>query len=263
MRWRILGPVEVTVGGRVLGIRRPQQRGVLALLLLNADRLVTTRQITEALWADPAPASARTQVQVCVSQLRAALRPVGLGSVLTSCAGGYRLEVGDAGLDLAEFRAAVDQARAVAREQPAVAAERLRAGLALWRGPALTGASGAFVESAATALAEQRLTAYEELADLELATGRHGEVVRTLSPLVDAHPLRERLVGQLMLGLAGCGQQAQALRLYTGTRARLVDELGVEPAAELAAVHLRVLRQETTVPLAGAAPAAPVDPAVP
>ncbi|MBM0276060.1 AfsR/SARP family transcriptional regulator, partial [Micromonospora tarensis] len=93
MRWSLLGPVQVTAGGRVLPIDRPQQRAVLALLLLNADRLVPLGQLVAALWANDPPASARTQVQVCVSRIRAALREAGATDVLTTQGGGYRLTV--------------------------------------------------------------------------------------------------------------------------------------------------------------------------
>ncbi|MFC5944002.1 AfsR/SARP family transcriptional regulator, partial [Micromonospora harpali] len=137
MRWSLLGPVQVTAGGRVLPIDRPQQRAVLALLLLNADRLVPAGQLVAALWADDPPASARTQVQVCVSRIRSALRDAGAGDLLVTQGGGYRLTVRGTELDLTEFAEAVERARAEAEAgRPAEAARLLRAGLALWRGPA-------------------------------------------------------------------------------------------------------------------------------
>ena len=252
MRWRVLGPVEVCVDGRVADIRRPQQRAVLALLLLNADRVVPLDHVISALWAEEPPASARTQVQVCMSRIRTALRDAGMSDVLTSDAGGYRLGVADDGLDLTTFAAAVERARAAqAAGRPAEAAESLRHGLALWRGPALAGAAGAFVPAAAAGLEELRLAACEERAAVELSLGHYAAVVEMLRPLVADQPLRETLVGQLMTALAGSGQQAAALRLYSSTRDRLVDELGVEPTAELAGIHLRVLRTEIAAPLRG------------
>ncbi|MGW1057076.1 AfsR/SARP family transcriptional regulator [Micromonospora rubida] len=252
MRWSVLGPVQVTAGGRILAIDRPQQRAVLALLLLDADRLVSAGQLVAALWADDPPATARTQVQVCVSRIRAALRAEGAAGLLVTQGGGYRLTVRGTELDLAEFTAAVEQARAEeAAGRPAEAARLLRAGLALWRGPALAGAAGAFVATAAAGLDEQRLAAHERLAAVELGLGRCTGVAHALRPLVTAHPLREPLVARYLLALAGCGQQAAALRLYAETRRQLVDELGVEPGAELAEAHLRVLRGQVparTVP---------------
>ncbi|MFF3866773.1 BTAD domain-containing putative transcriptional regulator [Micromonospora sp. NPDC001898] len=259
MRWSVLGPVQVTARGRILAIDRPQQRAVLALLLLDADRLVPARQLVAALWADDPPATARTQVQVCVSRIRAALRAEGAADLLVTQGGGYRLTVRGTELDLAEFTAAVEQARAEeAAGRPAEAARLLRAGLALWRGPALAGAAGAFVATAAAGLDEQRLAAHERLAAVELGLGRCAGVAHALRPLVTAHPLREPLVARYLLALAGCGQQAAALRLYAETRRQLVDELGVEPGAELAEAHLRVLRGQVP-PATGPAPPVPAE----
>ncbi|WP_433347112.1 AfsR/SARP family transcriptional regulator [Micromonospora sp. CA-111912] len=248
MRWSVLGPVQATARGRVLAIDRPQQRAVLALLLLDADRLVSAGQLVAALWADDPPATARTQVQVCVSRIRAALRAEGVADLLVTQGGGYRLTVRGTELDLAEFTAAVEQARVEeAAGRPAEAARLLRAGLTLWRGPALAGAAGAFVVAAAAGLDEQRLVAHERLAAVELGLGRCTGVAHALRPLVSAHPLREPLVARYLLALAGCGQQAAALRLYAETRRQLVDELGVEPGAELAEAHLRVLRGQVPI----------------
>ncbi|MFY1633847.1 AfsR/SARP family transcriptional regulator [Solwaraspora sp. WMMB335] len=248
MRFRILGPVEVVVDARALPIGRPQERAVLALLLLDAGRVVPTGRIATALWGDGPPASARTQVQVCVSRIRAALRAAGLGDTLSTEAGGYRLAAtGDC--DYPEFTALVGRARAAAvAGASAAAAESLRAGLALWRGEPLTGAAGAFVEAAVTALQADRLAAQELLAEVEIAERRYAAAIELLGPLATAHPLRERLVGLLMLALAGHGQQAQALSLYERTRARLRDELGVAPGSDLSRAHLRVLRHELPVP---------------
>ncbi|MEV4213677.1 BTAD domain-containing putative transcriptional regulator [Micromonospora sp. NPDC049662] len=258
MRWSVLGPVQVTAGGRVLPIDRPQQRAVLALLLLNADRLVPLGQVVSALWADDPPASARTQVQVCVSRIRAALREAGAGDLLATQGGGYRLTVGGTELDLTEFSVAVERARVEETAgRRAEAARLLRDGLALWQGPALAGAAGAFVDAAAAGLDEQRLLAYERLAAVELGLGRYAATAHTLRPLVVEHPLREPLVAGYLLALAGCGQQAAALRLYAETRRRLVDELGVDPGPELREAHLRVLRGQTTAEPAPAGPAGP------
>ncbi|WFE26979.1 BTAD domain-containing putative transcriptional regulator [Solwaraspora sp. WMMD791] len=244
MRFRILGPVEVVVDGRALPVNRPQERAVLAVLALDADRVVPAGRLVAALWGDRPPPSARTQVQVCVSRIRAALRDAGLDPALSTVAGGYRLAV-DGGCDYTEFTGCVRRARsASAAGAYAVAATTLRQGLALWRGSPLTGAAGAFVDAAAATLDAERLDAQELLADAELAQGRYAAAVDLLTPLAAAHPLREGLVGALMLALAGHGQQAQALALYERTRSRLCEELGVAPGDQLTRAHLRVLRQE-------------------
>jgi DNA-binding SARP family transcriptional activator len=248
MRWRILGPVEATVHGKVILDRRPQQRGLVAYLLLNANRLVATGHVVEALWGATPPPTARTQVHASVSRIRRALRDHRVDPVLISREGGYLLTVECGELDLAEFYRGVEAARAAVRtaDLPG-AADLYRQALGRWRGAALTGAAGAFVEAASARLEDQRLSAWEELIDTELALGRHASVTDDLLPLVAAHPLRERLVAQLMRALAARGQQAQALSVYAGTRSRLAEELGVQPGRELADVHLRVLRQQVPI----------------
>jgi DNA-binding SARP family transcriptional activator len=227
-------------------MQRPQHSAVLAYLLLNANLVVSTDQLVEALWGGPPPVTARTRIHACVSQIRRSLRGAGADDgLLISRPGGYRLVVGDSELDVVEFTELVARARtAVSAGQPTAAAVLLGEAVALWRGTALTGAAGAFVGAAAAALQEQRLTAIEELSEAELALGRHAELVAKLRPLADAHPLRERLVGQLMLALAGSGQQAEALRVYAVVRSRLAGQLGVDPGPGLAAAHARVLRQQ-------------------
>ncbi|HEU4397300.1 MAG TPA: AfsR/SARP family transcriptional regulator, partial [Actinomycetota bacterium] len=195
MKWRILGPVEVTVGDVVLPIHRPQERALLAYLLLNADHVVSTGRLIDALWGESPPQTARTIVQTYVSHLRRALRDAGAGDALVSQAGGYRLIAAEGEIDRAVFADHVRRARAaLAGGEPAEAARLLRAGLALWRGTPLGGAAAEFVEDAAAGLTEQRLAAYEQLAEAELAVGQHEPLVAQLRPLVAAHPLRERLV---------------------------------------------------------------------
>jgi DNA-binding SARP family transcriptional activator len=248
MRWRVLGPVEAAVHGKVILDRRPQQRGLIAYLLLNANRLVATGHLVEALWGVAPPPTARTQVHASVSRIRRALRDHRMDPVLISRQGGYLLTVESGELDLAEFHRAVEAARAATRttDLPG-AADLYRQALDHWRGTPLTGAAGAFVEAASARLEDQRLSAWEDLVDTELALGRHAAVIDDLLALVAAHPLRERLVAQLMRALAARGQQAQALSVYAGTRSRLADELGVQPGQELADVHVRVLRQQVPV----------------
>jgi DNA-binding SARP family transcriptional activator/tetratricopeptide (TPR) repeat protein len=243
VRWRILGPVEaVTRDGTAAPIHRPQQRAVLAYLLLNAGQVVPAARLIEALWAEAPPAAARPQMQVCVSQIRAALRESGNDGAVRTDAGGYRLECAAEDLDLGVFGTRVARAAAVAATDPALGADLIREGLAEWRGVPLTGAVGAFVTEAAAELTERRLAAYELLADLELELGRHDALVPTLRAVVREHPYRERSVARLMLALAGRGQQADALRVFADARDRLVGELGVDPGPELAATHVRVLR---------------------
>ncbi len=253
--WRVLGPVEVVVHGRVLLDRRPQQRALLAYLLLNSEHVVTIDQIVRALWGVRPPQTARTQIHAGVSRIRRTLREHGVDNVLLGGVGGYRLAVECGAFDLAEFLRRVEFARSAAgRGELHGAVEHYRNALSLWRGAALSGASGAFVEAAAVRLEEKRLQAWEELAGVELTLGHHTTVADELHALVEAYPLRERLVACLMTALAASGRQAEALSLYARTRARLAEELGVEPARELTEVHMRVLRQQVPVSPPASAP---------
>ena len=253
MRWKILGPVEVSPD---VPLGRPLQRGALAYLVLNANAVVPAEQLVQALWGPAPPATATSQVYGYVSRLR---RVLPAGSI-TGGSAGYRLVADGAEVDLARFTTLAGEARTAA---PDAAAELYRSALELWRGPALAGASGDFVAPAAVRLEELRLLASEELADAELALGRHAALVARLQQLVLDNPLRERLVGQLMLALHGSGRQAEALRAYDRFRRDLADEHGLDPGASLRSLHEAIARADPDlVPAAGRPSAAPV-PVVP
>ncbi|MFV2083795.1 AfsR/SARP family transcriptional regulator [Micromonospora sp. LOL_021] len=260
MKWKLLGPVEVYRADRQVHRIRPRQRAVLAYLLLNANRVVSTDQVIDAVWAHTQPRSARLQVQACVSALRRAIAANPADGPLVSEAGGYRMAVANGELDHEDFVQRVSHARSshyAGRSEEA--ADQLRSALVLWRGAPLGGANGAFVAAASAALEQQRLAAIEDLADIELSLGRHASLVPELSALVSANPLRERLAAQLVLALAGAGQQVQALKVYQEVKSRLAEELGLEPGSGLSAAHLSVLRQE--IPgrrRDGSAPTSPV-----
>ncbi|WP_433309263.1 BTAD domain-containing putative transcriptional regulator [Micromonospora sp. CA-269861] len=245
MKWRLLGPVEAVVRGERVALGRPQQRAVLAYLLLNANVLVSAEHIAEALWGGALPARARAQVQVCVSRLRQLTRAADLPEMIFSGSGGYRLELADDDLDAAVFSTQTADARRHADAgEHETASVLLRQALAMWRGPALAGASAAFVPGAAASLHDKRLAATEDLFDAEFALGRHAAAVAPLRRLVAGNPWHEGVVVRLMTALAGSGHQAEALRVFELTRRRLADELGVEPGARLAETHLRVLRRQ-------------------
>jgi DNA-binding SARP family transcriptional activator len=243
VRWNILGPIEMVNDATVLRVQRPQHQAVLAYLILNGNLVVSTGQLISALWRDAPPVTARTQIQSSISRIRQVLRQADAESLLTSDAAGYRLSTGPGEVDLGEFRSGVRDARdAAAAGQLTQAATLLRSGLRLWRGPALSGSVGAFVESAAWGLEEQRLTAIEELVDVELASGRHREVIAELSLLVHAHPLRERPVGQLMLALYRSGRQADALGVFRSLRRTLADDHGLDPSIRLVELNSAIAR---------------------
>ncbi len=256
MEFRVLGPLSVTREGTPVDVGGPRQQIVLASLLLAAPRPVGVDALVDAVWPDGPPATARGQIQICVSRLRRALEP-GPGTIATRPPG-YAIELDGALLDLAEFDAALARARTEAA-RPAAAAAALHAALGMWRGEVLVGIDSPVVRDAATRLADRRLGAVEEFVDLELRRGRHAEAVDLLATEVDRNPLRDRLRAQLMLALYRCGRQADALREFQRARRYAADELGLDPVPELRALEEAILRgaPELAVPTAEPVPAAP------
>ncbi len=247
MRFRILGPLQVTGSdGRPCRLE-PRQARVLAALLLAPNRTVPRQQLIDAAWDSGPPATAARQIQNCVSALRR-----WLGSGLVGDAAGYRMQVAAGELDSLVFARWIGEARGLAdRGAPAEAADRLRQALALWRGPALAGIEGHSIQTAAARLDEERLTAIERCVGLELAIGRAQELVGELTELAATYPLRETLVGQLMLALHRSGRRADALAAYQDLRARLAGELGLDPGERLRELHTSILRDEAGAPVAG------------
>ncbi|MCQ8832236.1 AfsR/SARP family transcriptional regulator [Streptomyces malaysiensis] len=251
--FRLLGPVGVWQGERPLGPTAAQQRSVLAMLLMASGRLVSVDRLVLAVWGEDPPGSARNAVQVQISKLRRILSALP-GAELTTSAKGYSLTVAREQVDLHRFRDLVRAAReapknvaaAGAAEDPAAAedhaGELLRSALQLWRGPALADVAGGWLpETLGTGLEEERRTAVEECAAIDLRSGRHHEAAAELSVLVAEHPLRERSVALLMEALRRCGRRADALALFRSTRRRYVEELGIEPGDELQRLHRQAL----------------------
>jgi DNA-binding SARP family transcriptional activator len=240
MEFRILGPLQVLDEGRELPLGGAKQRALLALLLLDPNRVVSRDRLIDELWGASPPDTARTALQVYVSQLRKAL---GQDLILTQPPG-YLIRVSDGELDLHRFERLVATARA---EEPAKAARLLREGLALWRGAPLAELSDSFAPAERARLEEQRLAALEQRIQADLALGRHAEMVPELEGLVREHPLRERLRGQLMLALYRCGRQADALEVYRTGRRLLDEELGLKPDDELQRLEKAILNHDPSL----------------
>ncbi|GAA0245284.1 BTAD domain-containing putative transcriptional regulator [Saccharothrix mutabilis subsp. mutabilis] len=252
MRYRLLGPVEVWRDGERVPVGGRKQRSLLAVLLLDAGRVVPPARLVRALWGERPPASARAQVHNHVSALR---RNVDVRRV----AEGYRLDVAGGALDLAEFDAAVTAARAaVAAGDDARAARLLGTCLGLWREPVLGGVTEELREMAVPGLVERRLAALCDRIDAELWLGRHGDLLGELRGLVDEHPLDDRFPSRLVLALHRAGRQADALAAYDEHRRRRRDELGLDPSPALRDLHRAVLAFDPALDL----PAPPVAPAV-
>jgi DNA-binding SARP family transcriptional activator len=238
--FRLLGPLEVLVDGKPLRIAALKPRALLALLLLNRNRVVPTERLVDELWGEEAPARATKTLQVYVSQLRKALGP----ERLVTRPPGYELRVNEGELDVDRFEALAARARAAT--DPKEAAAGFREALELWRGPALREfRSAPFVEIAAARLDDLRLLAVEDRIQAELDAGAAAEVVPELEELVAAEPLRERPRELLMLALYRSGRQADALDLYRRTRQLFVNELGIDPGPGLRELEQAVLRQDS------------------
>jgi DNA-binding SARP family transcriptional activator len=245
MGLRLLGPLELVVGGQALKVGGPKEQVVLAALALNANRATAIDHLVEAVWGMDPPSSARMQIQKCVHGLRKLFNEVGQPGTIRTSPPGYLLDIPPGELDHEEFARLVG----VARKQVAAgggddAAASLREALALWRGPALAGVRSDLVQRQAALLNDARFAAIEERVRLDLAMGRHEELVNELNGLIDSAPLRERLYGYRMLALYRSGRQAEALEVFRRARTTLIDEVGVEPGQELRDLERAILNRD-------------------
>ncbi len=250
IEFRLLGPLEVAVDGEILDIGSSRQRVVLSMLLLQSNRMVPIERLVDAIWDDKPPATARSQVQACVSALRRQLDSVGAGRVIVTRSTGYAISVPDDALDFAAFEHLVSQGRAASADDRAEdAVPDLRAALALWRGLAAANVESRLVQAAATRLNESRLSVLEECIELELGLGRHHDLTGELSELVVQYPLRERLRAQYMLALYRSARQAEALEAFRQVRQIFLDELGIDPGEELCALESAILANDRALEL--------------
>jgi len=254
LEYRVLGPLEATVDGQALALGPPRHRALLVLLLAQANQVVPSTRLIDELWGeDPAPSAANI-LQGAVSQLRKAL---GKDAIETR-GSGYVVRVEPDHLDVHHFeRLAETGSASLTARRFEEAAEALTDALALWRGGALADLAGEdAVHQVAARLEELRLTVRERLLEAQLGRGRHADVLPDVQALAREHPLRERPHALLMLALYRCGRQAEALEHYRTTRARLVDELGIEPGPALQELEQQILRQDAALILAetGAGP---------
>jgi len=249
MRFQVLGPLRVWDGSMWSMIGASQQRLVLAVLLTEAGRVVSTDRLIDEIWGDQPPRAATTTVQRYVMRLRRLLGSGPVPAILTRDRG-YELVIDDGDLDAAVFERLVDAGRRnLAAGELETAVTQLAEGLALWRGAVLADVPAApTVVAQATRLDEVRLGALEDRLGAQLDLGRHAEIVDELRRLVDEHPLRERLRAQHMLALYRCGRRAEALDAYQRARRVLVDELGLEPGPELASLEQAILAGTDVAP---------------
>ncbi|MFG1700282.1 BTAD domain-containing putative transcriptional regulator [Nonomuraea sp. NPDC049309] len=241
MRFGVLGPLAVwDAGGRAVRVPEIKVRALLARLLLDPGRTVSADRLVEDLWEGLPPADAGAALRVKVSQLRRAL---GDRELVAYRPPGYALVAGPDDVDAGLFSSLLQRARQATG--PEERAALLREALGLWRGPAFAEfADAPFAVAAVARLEEQRLVAYEELAEARLGLGEHALVAAELADLVARHPLRERLRAAHIRALYGAGRPGEALAGYQDLRSRLAGELGLDPGPELVALHQAVLRQD-------------------
>jgi predicted ATPase/DNA-binding SARP family transcriptional activator len=253
MEFRILGPLEARDGQRTLELGGARQRALLAILLVHANQVVSSERLIEELWGEEPPETARSALRVHIAQLRKALPP----DVLVTRAPGYVVQVAPDQLDLELFEQLVERASRASSDRRWEEASRLLAeAIGLWRGPPLSDfAYESWAQSEIARLEELRLVALTRRIDVDLALGRHAQLVGELGSLIAEHPLQERLRGQLMLALYRSGRQAEALDVYQQTRKVLVQGLGIEPSPSLQELERAILQQDAALEL-GAEPEA-------
>lgn len=242
MRFRILGPLEVIGATGQLSFA-PRQRIVLSMLLLEPNRVVSVERLVDAVWGTAPPSTAREQIQICVSAIRRTLAAGGNPGAIVTRPPGYSIRCVVRELDLLAFNYLVASARrGLARRRLDDAANALRDALRLWRGTApLAGVRSQLVQSIGAQLVERRLTMVEMHVDARLRLGQHNELVSDLVELVTANPFRERLRARLMIALYRAERKAEALQVYRSGRQLIVEELGLEPGAELRRLERAIL----------------------
>ena len=240
--FRLLGPVRALRAGATVPVGGLRRRAVLAMLVLDANRIVSTGRLIEGVWGQDPPTTVGTALQGHVSQLR---RELGKDVIVTRPPG-YMIVTDPEAVDVVRCERSLEQARReLAAGHPATAVERLEVALSEWSGPPLADVAAApFATEALPVLDELRVAMHEERFEAQLAVNREAEAVTGLRALVVEHPLRERPRAQLMLALHRSGRRAEALAVYDEGRRALAEELGVFPGERLQRLHQDILEQE-------------------
>ncbi|MEV0322481.1 AfsR/SARP family transcriptional regulator [Streptomyces sp. NPDC050658] len=238
----LLGSIEARIDGRPAPLGHARQRAVLAALLVDVNQPVTMGQLTERVWGDRLPRQARATLHGYVSRLRQALAATGEAGISRG-SGGYVLTASDTTtVDLHLFRALLAEARAA--EDGGRSVDLYEQALRLWRAEAFATLDTPWINALRDTLDQERFAAQLDLDDIRLSLGQHAALLPQLAARAAAHPLDERLAGQMMTALHRCGRAADALDHYQRTRHRLRGELGIEPAPALREIQAAVLRQD-------------------
>ena len=247
VRFSLLGPLEVRKNGIDYAPTAPKVLQLLAMLLIRPGQVVHTDSIIRELWASDPPRSVRKTLHIYVHHLRRCLDQDALTevpeSLLVTKSPGYLLRIDGSQVDVAQFRNLREQGRAALhRQEYSAAALSLQAALDLWAGPPMANVRcGPVLAAYSMELLEQRRSAHQLRIEAEINGGMDRELIGELRGLVAANPLDEGITGQLIRVLGRCGRRSDAMASYRDLRARLNDELGVEPCEELQQLHRELL----------------------
>ncbi|MFF9348219.1 BTAD domain-containing putative transcriptional regulator [Streptomyces sp. NPDC014734] len=246
LQFKILGPLSVTAQGRPVSIGGSRQRTILAMLLLRPGNVVSVDVLVEAVWNGRPPATARTQVAICIAALRKRFKVEGCDDeVILTAHPGYVLALDHHYLDATDFdRLVADAQEAVRQQRPVDAATLYEEALDLWQGPALAGVAGTQVEDEIQRLEELRLATYDSFVEVQLELGHHRDIIPGLVSVVRDHPLRERSRHALMLAQYRVGRRAEAMETFREGWEESVEGLGLEPGPELQELHTAILQDD-------------------
>ncbi|MEU6945149.1 BTAD domain-containing putative transcriptional regulator [Streptomyces sp. NPDC046316] len=258
-QFAVLGEIEAHVDGRPVHLGHLRQRSVLAALLVDANRTVSIDRLGDRIWGDRPPQRWRPTLYSYISRLRQALESADGDAVrIRREPSGYQLTSAPSAVDLHRFRDLVGQARRTQDDDSA--ASLLDQALHLWRGPAFSTLDTPWFTALRETLHHERFTAELDRNDIALRHGHHAHLLADLTTHATAHPLDERVAGQLMLALHHSGRPADALRHYQDTRRTLAEELGIDPGRPLQELHQRILQADASLAVPARASTAPGSP---
>ncbi|WP_100446022.1 AfsR/SARP family transcriptional regulator [Glycomyces xiaoerkulensis] len=247
MEFGILGPLQITRNGAPVPLPGRVLPRLVAVLLLDANHVVPPPKLIEAMWEDRPPATTRRQIQNKVADARSLLLDHDIAGIET-VGEGYRLQIRTEQLDSLRFQSGVRIAREqVDASEPEAALESLRQALALWRGPTLTDLTGRVIEAEAALWNEERAAAEEDRAELALTLNTGEALIGDLRRVLEQHPYRQRTAELLMTALYRDDRIPEALDTFETMRARLSDELGIDPRKNLRDLHTAILRNDPTL----------------
>ncbi|WP_218156895.1 AfsR/SARP family transcriptional regulator [Amycolatopsis saalfeldensis] len=244
---RVLGEIELCEGERQIRIRGARQQGILAVLLIEANRPVTNDQLLERAWGTHRwPSRPRAALRSQITLLRRALTPAD-GVTITWQPAGYRLAVDTGKVDLHLFHRLVQEARSARNDEGR--AELLHRACELRYGEPFASLDTPWLVAQRAAFEREHHAAQLDLIDTRLRQGQHAVAVTGLTDLSNAYPWDERVAGQLMLALYRSGRRVDALDHYQKLRHRFVEQLGTDPSPPLQHLHQQILTADSSLTL--------------